>query len=490
MAKTISYDPALNRIYAKGGTEMDPITFNDLYNADQGGGWGVVHYHGDNVYALDALLYLGDGSTSTYFIDSRKVVVFTDQITGNSVRLIYVYNNAHIQLGKVAEEDEKSTYDGCEIFINMSADYSMLLEGQTTNTYRRLYGCTISTPSNYIKRCQIYSYSDTRLWNCNFVNFTFPEILGNANIYNATVMGGWDDPYKGRAIEGQFGSPVIDKVFATNMGWFAQLMPWNNEIKIDNVVTDNEKGVYINQHNKDIILTDCFLTDWTMWMQGEDETGKVLRKYTVNIHVADKDGNDLEGATIVCKDKNGNEVFNVQTDSYGNITEQEVTYQQWYQLSWGEHGEEDAICYSPHSFEISQDEKESLIYENITLDKPINWHVELQEEVQYQQQEIPGLEKVYVGDMGTVFEIDVGLDISSWTNLKMKVKKGDGSEAVWDAHVKPGGGKNNYIMRYISSKVTSDFTCDGIYYITPYGESGDWKGHGRTVSFFVYLVYE
>ena len=107
MAKVITYNSSLNRIYAKGGTEIDPITFADLYQADQGGGWGVVHYYGQNTYHMDALLYLGDNYTSTYFIDKEKVVVFTDVITGNTIDLIYVYSNAHIQLGEAVDEEKK-----------------------------------------------------------------------------------------------------------------------------------------------------------------------------------------------------------------------------------------------------------------------------------------------------------------------------------------------------------------------------------------------
>jgi len=97
----------------------------------------------------------------------------------------------------------------------------------------------------------------------------------------------------------------------------------------------------------------------------------------------------------------------------------------------------------------------------------------------------------YVGDIGTKIEINMGEDITGWQTDKFtyKVKKGDNSTDTWTATVKGGGGAGDNTLTY--TVVSGDFDVEGIYYITPYGENGSgWKGHGRTIKFRVYPLYE
>lgn len=97
----------------------------------------------------------------------------------------------------------------------------------------------------------------------------------------------------------------------------------------------------------------------------------------------------------------------------------------------------------------------------------------------------------YVGDVGTIIEIDMGEDLTSWleADFAFKVKKADDTTATWSAvTVKPGGGANNNILIY--TIVEGDFSIDGKYFITPYGNNNaGWKGHGKTVEQRVYPVY-
>ena len=99
-------------------------------------------------------------------------------------------------------------------------------------------------------------------------------------------------------------------------------------------------------------------------------------------------------------------------------------------------------------------------------------------------------EKVYVGDLGTIIEIDMQESLASWSNMTIKIKRAsNGSTTTLDGIQKPGDGNGN-ILQVTTSLVTSVFTVDGLYYVTPYGEVASWKGHGETVQFFVYPIYE
>lgn len=380
MAKTYSYYAPGNRLTAVGGSELDPIVFNDLWIADQDNGWDVVHYYGNNTYHLDCLFYLGDNTTPTYFIDANKLIVFTDQITGFGKNIIYLYANAHIQLGDLVNEENKDVNNGCVIQMNVLSSYNYLLVGSATNTYRYLYGCTIISPNSYSKDVRVNMRDNTRLWHCTFINYTYPWAVGDADIYRLTLIGGTYS-IKTFGFQAEVGVPTINDFMATNVGIAIRACLSSSDLIVRRMKATNEKAVAYDMQDKDLNLVDCEFTNWIVHSLGADKLGKTLRKYSVNIHMADKDGVDLEGCLVTCKDKNGNTVFSVQTNASGNIEQQEVTYQEWFQLSSGFHGEEDATCFSPHKFIISKDGYETLEINDITLNELVKWHLELQDPV-------------------------------------------------------------------------------------------------------------
>lgn len=87
-------------------------------------------------------------------------------------------------------------------------------------------------------------------------------------------------------------------------------------------------------------------------------------------------------------------------------------------------------------------------------------------------------EKVYVGDVGTVIEIDMQENISSATGYKLKVRKPDGTLVDWA----PSIYGTNYLRYTI---VTNDLNMAGTYTIQPYMTIGTWTGRGDVISFAV-----
>ena len=98
----------------------------------------------------------------------------------------------------------------------------------------------------------------------------------------------------------------------------------------------------------------------------------------------------------------------------------------------------------------------------------------------------------YVGDIGTVIEINMGEILTSWVeaDFSFKVKKPDDKMVVWSAvTVKGGGGEGDKTLKY--TVVATDFSLAGFYFLTPYGNNNTgWKGHGRTIKFKVYAIYD
>jgi hypothetical protein len=53
-------------------------------------------------------------------------------------------------------------------------------------------------------------------------------------------------------------------------------------------------------------------------------SGIIKEQYTCNIHVSDKNGNNLSGVNVECIETGGSQVFSVATDANGDIAEQVI----------------------------------------------------------------------------------------------------------------------------------------------------------------------
>jgi hypothetical protein len=90
--------------------------------------------------------------------------------------------------------------------------------------------------------------------------------------------------------------------------------------------------------------------------------------------------------------------------------------------------------------------------------------------------------KVYIGDVGTIIDVDCGETISTATGYKFYVKKPDGSEAEWTATI-----QGTTALKHTA--ISGDFNVAGTYYIQPYMTLGSWTGRGNTVELIVYRTY-
>lgn len=92
-------------------------------------------------------------------------------------------------------------------------------------------------------------------------------------------------------------------------------------------------------------------------------------------------------------------------------------------------------------------------------------------------------DKYYNGSVGTDIIVDVGENITGGTNLKLKVKKPDGSLVEWIPTVY----NSNYLKYTIT---TDDWNQSGVYKLHSYLTIGSWTGHGDMVEFTVTSNYK
>lgn len=88
-------------------------------------------------------------------------------------------------------------------------------------------------------------------------------------------------------------------------------------------------------------------------------------------------------------------------------------------------------------------------------------------------------QKPYIGDIGTLIEVEVEADLSATAVRRIDVTKPDGTTEQWDAAVKSG---DSSVLQYTIA--SGDFDVAGVWYGQVYVEwdaSNHW--HGRTFSF-------
>lgn len=90
--------------------------------------------------------------------------------------------------------------------------------------------------------------------------------------------------------------------------------------------------------------------------------------------------------------------------------------------------------------------------------------------------------KYYVGDVGTDIIVDCGSTITGATDLKLKVKKPDGSTVEWTAAI---DGTDN--LKYTT--IAGDFNLAGTYFLQSSLTLGGWSGLGEVAQFVVNAHY-
>lgn len=92
--------------------------------------------------------------------------------------------------------------------------------------------------------------------------------------------------------------------------------------------------------------------------------------------------------------------------------------------------------------------------------------------------------KPYVGDVGTLIEVEVGTDLSAASVRRIDVTKPDGVTSQWAATVKSG---DNSVLQY--TIVSGDFNVAGIWYGQVYVEwDASNKWYGQTFSFELFAL--
>lgn len=306
-------------IEVTGYTEETPCTFDDIYDADVAGSWGVVHKVG-NCYKIDVRLLIGDGSTATYLATENEAVEFI----ANSVWTCYLQLQAYLRMGKL---DTNSVATLGSTFIFNDYQCTSAFYANVTGATFKFYDSQVYMIGNKLAngpvywRCATLDIKDSKVVYESaqrFVIYTDATIDG-LKLYNNTFITNQSPttPWKNikfigltsNAFHPHFGSPVT----------------------LENVIIGDERSRSFNNYHATCNLVNPTL-NWdeiTLTAIHSDDYWYV--KFTLDVHVSDYNtGNNISGATVTLYDTDGAEVFSTTTDSNGEITQQEITYRYIY----------------------------------------------------------------------------------------------------------------------------------------------------------------
>ncbi len=377
-APTLETDAGATILRITAGTSGNPVTWNDVWDWDDGGGSsggdGDVPKDGggtakvntfmteiitDRIYTIEKHVYFGNPvEDASYFQSKYEMVYFAND------KDFFIRGNATLKLGELVGSwgTQGSTWS-----FAISANFINVCNGGTLYLYASVFHCRSARvvqfgSGNVVIKNSILS-TETTGGNARF-NFT----SGLSSLY-------------------------IDKTYFNTLQHVAfRLIPdsitdmhthnTENGIRID--ATDNVvlTGVlFTSTSNVDVYIwtsPNVFIKDpKTSIASVEIATAgnKLTEQYTCNIHVTDKDGVDLIGVNIECIETGGAQVFSVNTDAAGDIVEQTVDYKQWAGTL------ETLTDYSPHQFILTKAGYKPLYLDEITVDHPLVWELEMPEAV-------------------------------------------------------------------------------------------------------------
>jgi hypothetical protein len=282
---------------------------------------------------------------------------------------IYVVANATFTLGSVVDVNSKTTRNGCDILDLATSSWGWVIDTAAGSTVN-LYSCRLATLG---KNGYIILASAGNVWNCTF-DYRVSLLLGagsTISVFNLLALGGQT------GIQSRSASATINKITAlgTNYACSFRYMDGGSAAIVNvfarNTLTTTVELVEITNTNCYVVDADAGTANWTLTYSGTVTGTVVFRQYSFDLKVTDKDNNPINGATVVLKDKDSNQIFNVNTDANGNIATQTVS-RGYYDQPHGNTLQD----YGPHTLIITKAGYQTYI-KKFTLSAKTAWEIKL-----------------------------------------------------------------------------------------------------------------
>jgi len=314
-----------------GGTSGDKGTFEEIYQDDITNKYGVIKKQG-GVYFVQGSLQFGDTSGTNYFSDNGQVIVFKDMPVASDFYKISVTGNSggtnSFQLGSVVGSGASAIgKSGCVVTSEGTAKYEVLVDSADINELK-LYGNTFDTARTVKLGTSTVQLANTiDLIDNIFANTdTFTKnIGGTTNILRNTIA---DSTSTTAALETyDTAEDYYEFKFISTYGWATGLT--SSTIQVDNYQDINA--------TRDLNVDDSSSNVWKFLDSSKNpltinwtSTGSayVQLLYSLDLHVEDPDGTDLQNARTMLYEDSQDAIVNLQdTDVNGDSSDDTLVRQ-------------------------------------------------------------------------------------------------------------------------------------------------------------------
>ena len=319
--------------------------------------WGVIWDYGNGQYKVDAIFNIGNGTTSTYFVETNGSCMFN-----RTTFCYFVVKAAAIARFGAAYGSYSGAPYHIEIAINST---TVITDGGTLYLYNAQFCVYNSNSITELGTGSFYAYdsSISQTYNVHWGAFNITDGMTQVTLRNVYFYGF-------HSLVTRTVNMTVDDIY--NIDTTSGLQGWNDNVSWGDVTQEGFTDSIDTRVNiATLILIDSGLITLPQIVNAD---GRIKQAFTCNVTVCDKDGTLLDGVEVLCKDQTDTQAFTTTTGDTdtGKIDEQTIIYKQWAGTS------ETLTTYSPHKFTLSKAGYETLVLENITVDGPIDWHLELQ----------------------------------------------------------------------------------------------------------------
>lgn len=294
------------RLVATGSTSSDKFTIEDLYNADIANGWGVILKLDENTYKVNTHLIMG---STEYFDAVEKTIIFADGIS----------SPGNWTLGRVSGTNR--TYAGCNIIIKStwltSINFKYLEAYRTSFQYvfPKNNGVDISTG---LGLCDISFDGKVQDCTCDRIRTFVPT---NTSIVKNCIVSRFDIAFR-------TSQATFDDVKCLQGSRVWQFGGSTTNVVARGVYTEGTAAILVvnGKTGSSLTIIDSIVSGSPMFGSYIDNDGfEYFDKFSYNLQVLEEDEvTPIAGATITMYD-NAGQIFQVTTDSNGEITEQYIT---------------------------------------------------------------------------------------------------------------------------------------------------------------------
>lgn len=364
---TVAYNAGTDTITVTDGTEGTPITFQDIKDADDGGGWGQTSKQNGNQYFLECNLSIGNASTTTWFASEREQIKIegTFLVTVAATCRIGDWVDSHSINGSYWKFNKEYTGTTYYYLRGTFQVYGSILDARMQNGVTPRIYLRMPSGSNT-------EYRESQLNNFRGFMVEEADCLVDQVILRNCPFGyymkkapavPWTAPY--------CGGGLVYFAHLTETATLYNVVLFNIGAYAYSLVGANVAGhlITVDPDNRDegalglVSIEDI-----------SSEDAEITLKYTFNLKVVNTAETAINGAAVKMWDTHDTLQVDTTTNASGVITQQELPWKNWKGTS------ETETAYNPYVLEISMAGYETY-RGTITMDQPWGLHIVLKDAI-------------------------------------------------------------------------------------------------------------